>query len=161
MAFFILVLKVFFPAVLGLGAVALMVRFYLLGRKSKLTTPRIGVNDKQFQPCPMTPNCVSSQATNRIHGVPKIELQKPFAEDRDRLIMILTNELEGRVKTAEENYVHLEFHSRFFGLIDDLEIYVDDPNSKVVDIRSAARAGNSDLGMNRKRVEKFRNLISK
>lgn len=160
MALFVLILKLFLPALIGLGAVGLMARFWWLGKQSQLAQPRLGVLDGQLQPCPRTPNCVSSQSLSRIHGVPKIELQRPFNEDRDRLVMILTNEMEGRVKTLEDNYVHLEFHSRFFRFVDDFEIFAD-PTSKTLEVRSASRAGHSDLGMNRKRVEKFRTLVGK
>jgi uncharacterized protein (DUF1499 family) len=60
-----------------------------------------------------------------------------------------------RVITETETYVHATFTSRVFRFVDDLEFYfvLDAP---VIHVRSASRVGYSDLGVNRKRVEKIR-----
>ena len=50
-------------------------------------------------------------------------------------------------------YMHVEFRSRIFGFVDDVEFLVDD---RVIQVRSASRVGRSDLGVNRKRIEALR-----
>jgi uncharacterized protein (DUF1499 family) len=45
------------------------------------------------------------------------------------------------------------------GFVDDVEFYVD-PAEKVVQVRSASRLGESDLGVNRKRIEAIRSKFS-
>lgn len=60
----------------------------------------------------------------------------------------------------EGNYLHVEFRSRVFRFVDDLEFVLDDTN-KLIHFRSAARLGQSDMGVNRKRMteisEKLKN----
>jgi len=41
------------------------------------------------------------------------------------------------------------------GFVDDVEFYLDQQNS-VIQVRSASRLGESDLGVNRKRIETIR-----
>ena len=41
------------------------------------------------------------------------------------------------------------------GFIDDVEFYFDS-NAEVIQVRSAARLGKSDLGVNRKRIDAIR-----
>lgn len=42
--------------------------------------------------------------------------------------------------------------------VDDLELHLR-PEQNLIAVRSAARLGSSDLGVNRKRVEKLRSLL--
>jgi uncharacterized protein (DUF1499 family) len=52
----------------------------------------------------------------------------------------------------------VEFRSRFFRFIDDVEfLFV--RQTQVVHVRSASRLGYSDFGVNRKRIEKIRLLM--
>jgi uncharacterized protein (DUF1499 family) len=41
------------------------------------------------------------------------------------------------------------------GFVDDVEFYLD-ADAKVIHVRSASRLGQSDLGVNRKRIETIR-----
>lgn len=56
---------------------------------------------------------------------------------------------------AGRDYLHVEFRSRFFGFVDDTEFALDEV-AGVVHVRSAARLGHSDFGVNRRRVETIR-----
>ena len=55
----------------------------------------------------------------------------------------------------DPNYIHAVYTSTLFRFKDDLEVVL---NTEHIDIRSASRAGSSDLGKNRQRVEKLRQL---
>lgn len=57
-----------------------------------------------------------------------------------------------------DNYLHAECSSAVFGFVDDLELHLR-PEQNLIAVRSAARLGRSDLGVNRKRVEKLRSLL--
>lgn len=57
-----------------------------------------------------------------------------------------------------DTYWHLEFRSRLFRFVDDVE-FLFDLERKVIHVRSASRVGYSDLGVNRKRVERIRTLF--
>ena len=57
-----------------------------------------------------------------------------------------------------ETYWHVEFRSRILRFVDDVE-FLFDRDSQVIHVRSASRVGYSDLGVNRRRVEKIRNFF--
>ena len=106
-------------------------------------------------PCPRTPNCVSSVDTDRGHFVQPLRFAGPAINSQYRLLNIL-NEFKGaRVVTFEENLVQAEFISSIFGFVDDVEFYFDD-RKKIINVKSASRVGFSDLGVNRRRIEKIR-----
>ena len=109
----------------------------------------------KMTPCPRTPNCVSSVDTDRGHLVQPLRFAGPAVDAQYRLLNIL-NELKGvRVVTFEDNIVQSEFISSVFGFVDDVEFYFDD-HKKIIDVKSASRVGFSDLGVNRRRIEKIR-----
>jgi uncharacterized protein (DUF1499 family) len=62
-----------------------------------------------------------------------------------------------RVVTATDSYVHAEERSRLLRFVDDLELLLAEDGELLV--RSASRVGNSDLGVNRRRVERLRRLL--
>jgi uncharacterized protein (DUF1499 family) len=45
------------------------------------------------------------------------------------------------------------------GYVDDVEFYLD-PIASVIHVRSASRLGESDLGVNRKRIEAVRSALA-
>jgi uncharacterized protein (DUF1499 family) len=62
-----------------------------------------------------------------------------------------------RSKIIEETdrYLYAEFTSALMGFVDDVECYLDEGEG-VIHVRSASRLGQSDLGVNRKRVNQIR-----
>lgn len=57
-----------------------------------------------------------------------------------------------------DDYLHAECSSALFGFVDDLELHLR-PEQNLIAVRSAARLGRSDFGVNRKRVENLRSLL--
>ena len=57
--------------------------------------------------------------------------------------------------TESSDYLYAEFTTPLMGYVDDVEFYLD-RNAGVIHVRSASRLGQSDLGLNRKRVEAIR-----
>ena len=55
----------------------------------------------------------------------------------------------------EEGYMHAEARSLLFRFVDDVEFLLDADN-RLIHVRSASRTGYSDLGVNRRRVERIR-----
>jgi len=115
----------------------------------------LGVHDGKLAPCPDTPNCVSSQAQDDAHRMAPI----PFDGDADEALVRLKAVLAGQPRTtivsADGDYLHAECVSLLFRFVDDVEFLVD-REAKVIHFRSASRAGRSDLGVNRKRMEEIR-----
>ncbi len=108
-----------------------------------------------LEPCPVTPNCVSSLAQNTEHQVdPFVFTGDPAAAWANLKTALLK---EKRVSVTEEQggYLHAEIRSLIFRFVDDIEFLLD-ADKKIIDVRSASRTGHSDFGVNRRRVERIR-----
>jgi len=119
---------------------------------------RVGLINNRFYPCPKTPNCVSTQATDEKHKIDPIFYERSLEEAFTKIISIIESIKRTKTVIKTENYIHVEFKTALFKFVDDVEFYFDD-NEKVIHFRSASRIGHSDLGVNRKRMEKIRNLF--
>jgi uncharacterized protein (DUF1499 family) len=120
----------------------------------------LGVHDGRLAPCPSSPNCVSSDNADPAHLIPPFQLAVP-APEAWRAVRAAVPELpRAKIITETENYLHAECSSAFFGFVDDLELHMRSSEGLIA-IRSAARLGYSDLGVNRKRVEHLRALLRK
>ena len=120
--------------------------------------PDLGVNNGELMPCPKTPNCVNSQAADEEHYIEPIHFSGTQQEAKGRLLKIFESEERTKILTVQENYIRVEFASALFGFVDDVEFYFPEKQAAgtVIHIRSASRVGYSDLGVNRKRIEKIR-----
>ena len=123
--------------------------------------PKLGIDSGKLKPCPDTPNCVSSQAADEQHFIEPILLTATSDETRDIILKALDEFSRVKVIQTQADYIHAEFTSMIFRFVDDVEFYFPASESGVVriEIRSASRAGRSDLGVNRKRVEAIREKI--
>lgn len=120
------------------------------------TTPSgLGVREGRLAPCPKSPNCVSTQSVEESHRIDPLFYMTSIEEAMGRLLEILRAAPRTSVVTQQEDYLHVEYRSRLFGFVDDVEFWFDDEN-KTVHFRSASRKGYSDLGVNRKRMEQIR-----
>jgi uncharacterized protein (DUF1499 family) len=63
-----------------------------------------------------------------------------------------------RIVTDQAGYLHVECRSAVFGFVDDLELHLRGEEG-IIAVRSASRVGYSDLGVNRRRVEKIRSSL--
>jgi uncharacterized protein (DUF1499 family) len=120
----------------------------------------LGVSDGRLGPCPDSPNCVCSQATDAAHRVEPIAFEGPADEALGRLKAAIGTLPRLRVVTEAGAYLHAEATSLLFRFVDDVEFYVD-REAKVIHVRSASRAGRSDMGVNRARVEQIRTAFEK
>ena len=139
--------------IVGLAACWLVVFVINLNSKSVAG----GVVGGRLAPCPATPNCVSSQTEDPAQLVESFKLAGDVATAREKLKAALARLGGTTVVKEETNYLHAVASTAFFRFRDDLELLVD-PVNGVVHVRSASRIGVSDLGANRKRVEKLRAL---
>lgn len=57
-----------------------------------------------------------------------------------------------------EGYLHATATSRIFGFVDDLELHAA-PQAGVIEARSVSRLGDSDLGVNAKRLARLRQAL--
>ncbi len=105
--------------------------------------------------CPDKPNCVSSQATDKAHAIEPYPFTGTARDAMRRLRSALAAEKRVTVVTEHDTYLHIEARSLLFRFVDDVEFLVDTAHS-LIQVRSAARTGYSDLGVNRRRVERIR-----
>jgi uncharacterized protein (DUF1499 family) len=115
----------------------------------------------RLKPCPASPNCVSSWPDeDEHHRVAPLQwaAAADLAQAKSRLRQALLSAGDATFVEESEIYWHVEFRSRLFRFVDDVE-FLFDREHKVVHVRSASRVGYSDLGTNRRRVEKIRSLF--
>jgi uncharacterized protein (DUF1499 family) len=118
-----------------------------------------GIMNGKLTPCPDSPNCVSSQSEDDSHFVAPFAYTGPLQTARQKLLEVLTTMDRTEVVTKTDHYIHVTFTSRIFRFVDDVEFFFAD-DKPVIHVRSASRVGYSDLGVNRKRVEKIRKAFS-
>jgi uncharacterized protein (DUF1499 family) len=115
----------------------------------------LGVKDGGLASCPSSPNCVSTKAGDREHGIAPLVFTGPAREAKKRLLDVISSMKRARIVTDDGDYLHVEFTSALFRFVDDVEFVIDESAHKI-EFRSASRLGYSDLGVNRKRMEEIR-----
>jgi len=119
----------------------------------------LGVKNGALATCPASPNCVSSQSGDGEHQIAPLTYQGTPAEAIGQLKEIIEASENAKIITAEHNYIYAEFTSKLMGFVDDVEFYLD-PEAATIQVRSASRLGESDLGVNRKRIEAIRSKFN-
>lgn len=137
----------------------LIVAFPLFGLAmlslSSKAPQNLGAKNGRLRDCPSSPNCVCTQANDRDHQMPPLSFEGTPEEAMRGLESALAAVPGVKVVDRGENYLHAEATSRIFRFVDDIELLVD-PQQRVIHFRSASRVGHSDLGANRKRMERLR-----
>jgi uncharacterized protein (DUF1499 family) len=144
--------KILIGIVLGLLAAFAALRIW--ARVAKPSVPP-GLRDGRLPPCPDSPNCVSSQAEDDAHRAAPIDYQGDADEAWARIRRVIEQMPRAGIVQRTDSYLHAEFRTAIGGFVDDVELLLD-RQAGVIHIRSASRAGYSDLGVNRRRVERIR-----
>jgi uncharacterized protein (DUF1499 family) len=151
----------------GIAALALLVLLAAqLGAFSGQAPANPGVRDGRLRPPAKTPNSVSSQAD--------LWAQHPMA-DYARIaplalkgsgpatmaqIRRIAEAMPGaKVVEARDDYLYVQFTTRWMKFVDDAEFWFD-PANNVVQLRSASRVGRKDFGVNRARIESIRQALA-
>ena len=110
----------------------------------------------RLKSCPSSPNCVSSLDSDEKHFIRPLIYSATQRNAYQKLVRIIESEPQARIVARKANYIHVEFKSRIFGFVDDVEFFfpLDQP---VIHARSASRKGYYDFGVNRRRIEAIRN----
>ena len=116
---------------------------------------KLGINDGHLAACPAYPNCAVSQDADSKHAIDPITYHVDRAQARETLLKVLTVVPRTEVVEQTDNYIHALSKSRIFKFTDDVEFYFP-TNESVIHMRSASRIGDSDLGVNRRRLEQIR-----
>jgi uncharacterized protein (DUF1499 family) len=123
------------------------------------TSDEMHMSNHILKPCPNKPNCVSSLASNKGNAVEPLHYSGDWLAVKKALLDLIEQTPRAAVVDNDNEYVHAIFKSRIFGFVDDVEFLFDDAH-KIIHIRSSARLGYYDFGVNRKRVEMLRSRLA-
>lgn len=116
----------------------------------------LGVTDNgKLLSCPPSPNCVVSGEADEDHYIKPLSYESDRTEAFNNFVKILSVVPDTKIVEQKEDYIRTESRSKIMGFVDDAEFYFPS-NEKVIYWRSASRLGESDLGVNRRRLEQIR-----
>ena len=112
----------------------------------------------RLAPCPASPNCVSSEATDALHATAAYRIRGDSRAAWKALESHLRELPRVELVTVAGDYLHAVFTTRLMRYRDDVEFVVDAP-AGVIRLRSASRVGYGDMGVNRERLESIRSVL--
>jgi uncharacterized protein (DUF1499 family) len=130
-------------------------------RFSKGKRRGLGVAAGRLADCPDSPNCVCSDAADPEHRIDAFPLAIPPVEAWHAIRVAVTELPRTRIVKLTSDYLHAQCSSKWLGFVDDLELHLRTAHGNVVAVRSAARIGYWDFGVNRARVEQLRGDLAK
>jgi uncharacterized protein (DUF1499 family) len=119
----------------------------------------LGIQEGTLAECPSSPNCVSSQSQDLSHAIAPLTFHSKPEIAFAHLKAVIESLPRSTMIQSTPNYLYAEFASTLMGFVDDVEFYLD-PDTSVIQVRSASRLGESDLGVNRQRIETVRTLLN-
>ncbi len=146
-------LKLLILLALG-GLAAFFVLRWLVQQVSPMPE-NLGVENGRLAPCPDSPNCVSTQISDELHGIDPITYEGETADAHAAILAILQADPQFTIITNTPTYIHAEARSDLWRFIDDVEFRFDE-TERLIHFRSASRLGYGDAGANRQRMEKIR-----
>ncbi len=120
--------------------------------------PKAQLVDGRLRACPDSPNCVSSESDRASSRIEPLTFQGPPEKAWGDLKETL-REMGGKIQEEHDGFLWATFTSRVFRFVDDVEFRMVSTDG-MIHVRSGSRVGYSDLGVNRRRVEKLRTLFN-
>lgn len=112
--------------------------------------PEVETMKTGLSPCPNSPNCVTTMARDTGQAMPPLFFTSTRDEAQDRVRKLVQSMPRTAIVRDEPGYLKVEFTSRLFRFVDDVE-FAFDPSGRI-DFRSASRTGYYDFGANRRRM---------
>jgi uncharacterized protein (DUF1499 family) len=110
-------------------------------------------------PCPASPNCVCSDATDATHAIAPLEVIGDPEQAWQGLIGYLEAHRSFTIVEQRANYLRAEARTRWLRFVDGVEFQLQGDRRHVA-MRSASRVGYSDFGANRRRLEQLRRVLT-
>ena len=120
---------------------SLLMLFHIVGP----TATDLGVSNGELSPCPSRAHCAEAKWESTNPQKDLVRLGESIALQPRTLIVQQT-----------QSYIHAEVSSAFFGFVDDLEILA---AQRAIQARSISRIGDSDLGVNARRIAALKSLL--
>ncbi|HEY8096824.1 MAG TPA: DUF1499 domain-containing protein [Methylobacter sp.] len=114
--------------------------------------------EKKLAPCPSSPNCVSSQASDEGHFIAPFKITGNVEAAWAALKNALISQSRTVITNENGDTLHAQATSLVFRFVDDIDAILD-ADARLIHIRSASRVGYGDFGVNRKRVENLRSQL--
>lgn len=126
----------------------------------------LGVRDGKLKAPSKTDNSVSSQARlfpdspqSKAAQIAPLALRGSGPATIAKIRTVVEGMDGARVVRADPDFLYAQYTTRLMGFVDDVEFWFD-PAAGVVQVRSASRLGESDLGVNRQRIEEVRSRLA-
>jgi uncharacterized protein (DUF1499 family) len=158
------------PGFIALSVLAVCIAVVLAGQIGLLkgqAPADIGVHAGRLKPPAATPNSVSSQADlypnhpqRGYASIAPLAFSGSAQDAMQRLAAILKNTERCTIVKQQPDYLYAQCTTALLRFTDDVEFWLD-PVASVFQMRSASRLGQSDLGVNRARMEKIRAQFTK
>ena len=107
----------------------------------------LGVHQGGLSACPSPAHCAR---TDWAMADPQAALAA--------LVPVLESQPRTQVVEVQASYLHATVTSALFGFVDDVELYADSQDG-LLQARSVSRLGDSDLGVNSRRLEDLRRAL--
>lgn len=122
----------------------------------------LGVQGGKLKPPSATDNSVTSQAglypdhpQRQASQISPIALRGDGPTTIARIRAIVQAMSGATIVKSEADYLYAQFTTPLMKFVDDTEFWFD-PAAQVIQVRSASRVGEGDMGVNRKRIESVR-----
>ena len=126
----------------------------------------LGVHQGKLKPPSATANSVSSQAAlypdhpqRRYADIAPLAVRGDGPATLARLQHVVAAMPGARIVDSRPDYLYAQYTTSIMQFVDDVEFWYD-PKAQAIQVRSASRVGESDLGVNRKRVEAVRQALA-
>jgi len=122
----------------------------------------LGVRDGRLAAPSMTANSVTSQAAlypdhpRKVHAqIAPLRYSGSGPQAMARLVSVIQGMDRTRIVVEQPDYIRAEMQTRWLRFTDDMEFWLD-PVQAVIQVRSASRLGQDDVGANREHIEAIR-----
>ncbi len=126
----------------------------------------LGVQGGKLKPPSATDNSVSSQAAlypqhpqRQAAQIAPLPLHGDGAATLARIKTIVEAMAGAKVVKKDADYLYAQYTTPLMKFVDDVEFWYD-PKAQAVQVRSASRLGEGDLGLNRERIEAVRAALA-
>ena len=150
-------------------ALALVVAAIVAGQAGLLqgkAPADLGVQQGKLKGLSSSPNSVSSQAglypdhpQREYSSIAPVALRGDGPATMAKLKSIVEGTNGAKLITRAPDYLYAQYTTPLMKYVDDVEFWFD-PTANAIQVRSASRLGESDLGTNRKRIEAVRAVLA-
>ena len=130
------------------------------------TPTDLGVKTGKLKGLSSTDNSVSSQANlypdhpqSKYSSIAPLPVRGDGPTTMTQVKGIVVSMRGTKLVTSEPDYLYAQYTTPLMKYVDDVEFWFN-PNNNTIEVRSASRLGESDFGLNRKRIEAVRAALT-